>query len=127
MIEPYVVGLGGMIGATLRYGVNTWVQRRSFPLGDDELPLGTLAVNVLGSFLLGALTFAGAGSTSMLLFGVGLCGSFTTFSSFAVDTVSLWERNQPLLAVGYAGGNFLGALVAIGAAWLVVVGLGGTP
>jgi CrcB protein len=123
-----VVGLGGMIGATLRYGVSTWIKHHSFPFGDDELPRGTLTVNVLGSFLLGALTFAGAGSTTMLLFGVGLCGSFTTFSSFAVDTVQLWEQDRPVLAVGYAGGNFLGALGAIGLAWLVVVvGLGVPP
>ncbi|AOW79832.1 integral membrane protein/CrcB-like protein [Halodesulfurarchaeum formicicum] len=116
--EPYLVGFGGMIGASLRHVVSTWVER-------EEFPLGTLTVNILGSFLLGLLTFAGVTDSTMLLFGVGLCGSFTTFSSFSVDTVQLWEAGDRFVATGYALGNFLGAVAAIGAAWLLVTGLGG--
>ncbi|MGM0370938.1 MAG: fluoride efflux transporter CrcB [Halobacteriota archaeon] len=115
--EPYLVGFGGMIGASLRHVVSTWVEH-------EEFPLGTLTVNVLGSFLLGLLTFAGVTNSTMLLFGVGLCGSFTTFSSFSVDTVHLWEAGDQFLATGYALGNFLGAVAAIGVAWLLVTGLG---
>ncbi|MDR5657595.1 fluoride efflux transporter CrcB [Halodesulfurarchaeum sp. HSR-GB] len=115
--EPYLVGFGGMIGASLRHVVSTWVEH-------EEFPLGTLTVNVLGSFLLGLLTFAGVTNSTMLLFGVGLCGSFTTFSSFSVDTVQLWEAGDQFLATGYALVNFLGAVAAIGVAWLLVTGLG---
>ena len=118
MIEPYLVGLGGMIGASLRHVLASRVEAGHFPLG-------TLTVNVLGSFALGLLTFAGVGNSTMLLFGVGLCGSFTTFSSFTVDTVRLWEDGAHLAAVAYAIGNFLGAMGAIGVAWLVVAGVGG--
>lgn len=120
MIEPYLVGLGGMIGATLRHVVASRVET-------GEFPLGTLTVNVLGSFALGVLTFAGVGNSAMLLFGVGLCGSFTTFSSFSVDTVRLWEDGAQLAAVAYALGNFLGAVGAVGVAWLAVAGVSAVP
>lgn len=113
LADPYLVGLGGMIGAVLRHAVSTRVQKGTFPRG-------TFVVNVLGSFLLGLLVFGGAGKSAMLLFGVGLCGSFTTFSSFSVDTVQLWERGDRGAAVGYALGNFAGSVGAIGLAWALV-------
>jgi len=110
---PLVVGLGGAVGAVARYGVGELVETEAFPAA-------TLVVNVLGTFLLGLLTFAGAGSEVMLLVGTGACGAFTTFSSFSVQTVELWERGDRTLAVGYAGGTAVAAGAALVLAWLLV-------
>jgi len=113
-IEPaHLVGAGGVIGAWLRYAVTTLID-------SEELPLGTLSVNVLGSFLLGVVTFGGAGSGVVLLVGTGVCGSFTTFSSFSFETVRLWETGAKGRAVGNALANLAGAGLALGTAWLLV-------
>ena len=118
MIEPYLVGFGGMIGAYLRYVVSNLVEQ-------GEFPMGTFSVNVIGSFVLGLITFLGVDTNTMLFLGVGVCGSFTTFSSFSVDTVQLWESGTQFTAIAYAVGNLLGAIGAIGLAGLLVSGVAG--
>jgi CrcB protein len=113
-IEPsHLVGTGGAIGALCRHYLTQAVQREVFPFG-------TLTVNAVGSFVLGLVTFAGVTGDAALLVGVGACGSFTTFSSFSVETVRLWEDGHVALAVGNAVGTLVCALVAIGLAWGVV-------
>lgn len=57
-------------------------------------------------------------STTALL---GACGSFTMFSSFAVDTVKLWEDTRPRVAAGYAAANIVGALLAISIAYVLTL------
>lgn len=109
----YLVGVGGAVGALLRTLVGELVDVEAYPAS-------TLAVNVIGSFALGALTFAGVGGDAALLLGTGVCGSFTTFSSFAVETVRLWETGERLRAVVNAATNLLGAGAAIALAWLLV-------
>jgi CrcB protein len=114
-IEPaHLVGTGGAIGALCRHYLGSAVDVEGFPLG-------TLTVNVLGSFVLGLVTFAGLGSDLLLFVGTGACGSFTTFSSFSVDTVHLWEYGDQFKAGLNATANLAGALAAIGLAWGVVV------
>lgn len=119
--EPaHVVGTGGAIGAILRYLVSEWVSGRA---SSDRLPLPTFAVNVVGSFVFGLAVFAGAGESTLSLVGTGICGSFTTFSSFSVETLQLYERGDRALAVGNAAANLACSLAAIGLAWaLVAVG-----
>ncbi len=74
----------------------------------------TLAVNVLGSFALGALTAGMTKNAALLtMFGTGFCGAFTTFSSFAFETVRLYERGDRREAVGNATIHLVGALVAV--------------
>jgi len=110
-IEPaHLVGTGGALGALGRHYLAQAVQRETFPLG-------TLIVNAVGSFALGLLTFAGVTGDAVLLVGVGACGSFTTFSSFSVETVRLWEDGYVVLAVGNAVGNLVCSLAGIGLAW----------
>ncbi|PSP77130.1 chromosome condensation protein CrcB [Halobacteriales archaeon QS_1_68_20] len=117
MVDPaHLVGAGGALGALLRHLVAEFVDREAFPLG-------TVAVNVLGTFALGLVTFAGAGEGTLLLVGIGACGSFTTFSSFSVDAVRLWEDGERTKAIGYAVGTLVAAGVALGAAWLLARGL----
>ena len=110
-VEPaHLVGTGGAIGALCRHYLGTAVDV-------DGFPVGTLTVNVVGSFVLGLVTFANLGNELVLLVGTGACGSFTTFSSFSFDTVYLWESGKRLKAIGNAALNLAGALLAIGAAW----------
>ena len=81
-----LVLIGGALGAPLRYLTDLLVQARH----DSILPWGTLTVNVVGSFVLGAVAaavaVAGAPSWLMTLLGTGFCGALTTYSSFAVHT-----------------------------------------
>lgn len=117
-IEPaHLVGIGGTIGALLRYAVVELVDTKSFPLG-------TFTVNVVGSFVLAVLTFIGASEQMILLLGTGACGSFTTFSSFSFDTVHLWTTDNRGWAILNAVGTLTGAVMAIGLAWALVHLLG---
>ena len=109
----HVVGTGGAIGAALRH----WVSLR---VSSGRFPWATLVVNVVGSFALGLAVFAGVGESALQLVGVGICGAFTTFSSFSVETVRLYERGDRLLALANAAGNLALSLAAIGIAWGLV-------
>ncbi|QNN54883.1 CrcB family protein [Nocardioides mesophilus] len=73
-----MVALGAAVGAPLRYLAGH--------LFDDVLPLGTIAVNVAGSFLLGWFSALGLDGSSTALLGTGFCGGLTTYSAFAVHT-----------------------------------------
>jgi len=102
-----LVGLGGAGGAVARYLVGEYVER-------DEVD--TFAVNVAGSFLLGALAAVPSldpVGPAALAAGVGFCGAFTTFSSFAVETVRLAEAGRPRRAVANAVGTLVAALLAV--------------
>lgn len=112
-----LVGIGGAVGAVARFIVGELLE--SHPL-TRALPSSTLAVNVLGTFLLGLLTFGGAGDDVALLVGTGACGAFTTFSSFSVQTVEQWEAGERALAVGYSLGMLAAAGGALGVAWLLI-------
>jgi CrcB protein len=110
VVDPaYLVGAGGVIGALLRHAVGQAIDYEAFPLA-------TLTVNVVGSFVLGLLTFLTAGDDLLLFLGTGACGSFTTFSSFSVGVVQLWESGKYALSIGYAAINLVGALAGIGLA-----------
>jgi CrcB protein len=112
-LDPtHLVGLGGVVGALLRHAVGRAVDYEAFPLA-------TLTVNVVGSFALGLLTFSAVGEGVLLFVGTGVCGSFTTFSSFSVGVVQLWESGKYALSVGYAAVNLAGALAGIGLAGVI--------
>ncbi|WP_199174706.1 fluoride efflux transporter CrcB [Halegenticoccus soli] len=108
MDPAHLLGTGGALGAVLRYLVGEAVPA-------EEFPVATLVVNVVGSFVLGLVTFGGVGGDVALFVGGGMCGAFTTYSSFSVQTVLLWERRTPLLAAVNAAGNLLSC---VGAVWL---------
>lgn len=105
-----LVGAGGALGAVLRYLVGEFVPSERFPFG-------TLVVNVVGSFALGVVTFAAASTGIVLFVGIGICGSFTTYSSFSVETVRLWESGSRLRAALYAVGTLCLCLLAVGLSW----------
>jgi len=113
------VAVGGALGSVSRLWLNGLVSQRF-----DTFPVGTLAVNVAGSFIIGVLgalvlpegrmssegrTFA----TQFLM--IGLCGGFTTFSSFSLQTLNLLREREWL----YAGGNvLLSVALCLIATWL---------
>jgi len=113
MKEFMLVGTGGFLGANLRYLVNTVALRYIGP----SLPWGTLLVNVTGSFVLGAFLVwtterVLADPAYRFAFAIGFCGAYTTFSSFAFETVRLFEQGHH----GVALANFLvNNLLALGA------------
>jgi fluoride exporter len=89
------VGLGGSVGSISRYVISRAVDKRLELL----VPYGTLVVNVVGSFILGlvfSLTLKGTDDREIwrLLLGVGFCGGFTTFSSFALENFLLLQQKQ---------------------------------
>ena len=96
MIATFLVFLGGGIGAALRHGVNL----ASAQVFGITFPWGTLIVNVLGSFLIGALAayFAfrdtGMAQHMRLFLATGILGGFTTFSAFSLDFAVLFERGE---------------------------------
>ena len=107
------VAVGGAIGSCLRYSVVLLAQRWTAP----GFPVGVLAVNVVGSFLMGLavviLAQRGTGQMSPLVM-TGLLGGFTTFSAFSLEAFTLWERGQAMAALGYVGlsvGLSIGALI----------------
>ncbi|MBM6580317.1 fluoride efflux transporter CrcB [Microvirga sp. BT689] len=110
MKATVLVFLGAGIGGALRHGVNVGCAR----VCGTAFPWGTLTVNVVGSFLMGAiagwLAFkAGEGwSQSLRLFlTTGILGGFTTFSAFSLDAVLIWERGQMGLAAAYVAASVL--------------------
>jgi fluoride exporter len=108
------VFLGGGIGAAARHGVNLL----SAQAVGVRFPWGTLAVNVLGSLLIGALVewFAlrvHLGQPLRLFLITGVLGGFTTFSAFSLEVGLLMQRGQMLSAAGYVSGSVVGAVGAM--------------
>jgi fluoride exporter len=90
-VTPLLVALGAAAGSVLRYLAGHLLDRR--------LPWGTLTVNVLGSFLLGAIAALRPGEQALALVGTGFCGGFTTYSAFAVRAHALGRRPGTTYAV----------------------------
>jgi len=127
------VAIGGAIGAVARYGFSTLINNRRV----DGFPAGTMAVNVIGSFIIGFLftsispliggallpdSIANArtwvGFLNLLLI-TGFCGGFTTFSTATIDAVSLARTGRVRQAVSYTLVTLIAALVAVSLGALV--------
>lgn len=119
----FLVGIGGMIGALLRYQVSRYINGRF----DIKFPYQTLFVNLTGAFLLGWFTSSlhrylpHLGSAPMLLLGVGLCGAYTTFSTFSYEVITLIRENREWTALSYVLISGLGGFALSG------IGLFGLP
>ena len=116
MSQILAVALGGAAGALARHGVSTAVAAAFGP----RFPLGTLVVNVAGSFAMGWLfaLFAERVHVSpemRLLVMTGLLGAFTTFSTFSVETLALLHAGRWLAG---AANVVLGVALCLAAAWL---------
>ena len=108
------VALGGAIGSAARYSVNVWAGR----MFGTEFPWHTLIVNILGCFIMGALTEMMAlklnvGQETRAFLTTGILGGFTTFSAFSLDFAYLVERKQLAAAGGYALASVAISLLAV--------------
>ncbi|MDQ4215316.1 CrcB family protein [Microbacterium capsulatum] len=107
-----LVMAGGVAGTAARIGLGL-VLPTAAGSGLGAVPWATLIANIAGAFLIGVLAARLPGSSAMrVLLGTGVLGGFTTYSAFAVGTVTLWHAN-PLLAAAYAVGS---VVLGIGAA-----------
>lgn len=104
LVGVLAVGVGGAVGAVARQLVCERV---------DTATADTLAVNVLGSFLLGVVVARPLSAPVVLAVGVGFCGAFTTFSTFAFETVRLAENGFRYAAARNAVVSLVAALVAV--------------
>jgi CrcB protein len=124
-VRLVAVAAGGAIGATARWGISI-----AWPVSLDRFPTTTLAINLMGSFLLG-LVVAGllerrpAAPVTHTFLGTGLLGAFTTFSTLTVEAVVLVDAGQTwragaYLAVSLVAGVVLAAFgLALGRTWWV--------
>ena len=114
MMQIMAVGCGGFLGAVARYSLSSFVGRRM----GEGFPAGTLAVNVLGCLLIGALMSVVATRESVspemrLLLSTGFLGGLTTFSSFGQETVELLRAGDIRLALLNTGLNVILGLLAV--------------
>jgi CrcB protein len=109
------VGVLAALGAVARFTIDGAVQRRS----PWSFPIGILAINVSGSLVLGVLAGAGTSGWPLRLFGAALLGSYTTFSTWMLDSQQLAARaNGRGAALDIAGSVALG-LAAVALGWAV--------
>ena len=109
-----IVGLGGALGAAMRHGVN----RFAVAQWGAAFPVGTLLVNVVGSFAMGLLAGlflarAGAAEGWRLFLTTGVLGGFTTFSAFSLEAALMWQRNDYRDVAAYVSGSVLLAILAL--------------
>ena len=118
------IGVGGFIGAILRYAMSGWIQS-----GTTTFPLGTLAVNFIGSFFVSLVLYLseyrGLFSEEIRIFlTIGVLGSFTTMSTFSFESFKLLEQGE----IGALSLNVLGTLIltflAVYLGKIIVVNLG---
>lgn len=114
LMPAILVGLGGFVGAILRYLVSGIVARVA------ELPTGTLIVNVIGSTTLSIFTFSSVPDSTMYFVNIGLLGSFTTFSTFAYESFKLLEEGESMYFILNISLNILLCLLGVVAGYFVV-------
>jgi CrcB protein len=108
-----LIGLGGFFGAIARF----YASKGTTMLLGNKIPFGTLFVNVLGSFLLGLIFTLSVEKLAIsenmrFLLAVGFLGAFTTFSTFSVETLYLFEDGAYASAFVYIFGNVILSLIA---------------
>ena len=120
MIECLFVGVGGFIGSVCRYLIGL------IPLKvENGFPVKTFVINIAGAFLISLLTaFASKQKTInpqiLLMLKVGICGGFTTFSTFAFETADLMQKGSVAVAIAYMVFSLLLGVLAVFAAQTLV-------
>lgn len=117
MTRILLICLGGFLGTGARYGLNGWISHRF----GETFPLGTLTINISGSFVIG-IVFIATGPDSRVLVSadvrqflmIGILGGYTTFSSFSLQTLTLLRDGEVGAAIANVG---LSVAVGLVAAW----------
>jgi CrcB protein len=107
-----LIGIGGAIGSVLRYLFSQMIKSASFPLA-------TFTVNIIGSFLIGiiialSIKHSAFNSQWKIFLATGLCGGFTTFSSFSFENLQLIQEGKWLTSLIYIAGSILLGIIATG-------------
>ena len=114
------VALGGALGSMARYALSTWI----YQISSHKFPYATLTVNVLGTFVMGILFVviverAALPQEMRSLLMIGFIGAFTTFSTFSLDALGLWQNGHLFMALIYTLATVILCLIAISSAiWL---------
>lgn len=117
MSNVLLVMVGGALGTFLRYALGRWIN--SQPWAQSGFPYGTFVINVSGSFVLGMVALVILERLPpeqqhwYMLLGTGLCGGYTTFSTFELETFLLVRDGSWLLALVYVVGSVLAGFVAL--------------
>ncbi len=111
----FLVGIAGIIGTLLRYVLGLWVQQL---VPQTSFPVGTLAVNLVGCFALGwffqwVMDKNRISPRVRTSISTGLIGSFTTFSTFSVETVQLFRQGLWGSGIAYVGISMIGGLCLV--------------
>lgn len=109
-----LIFIGGGLGAVARHSLSSFVMRQT----GSGFPYGTLAVNLIGAFLIGLIIEFSAVKLSIpkemkLLLVTGILGGFTTFSAFSLDMIVLMQRGAILSCVLYIAASVIGGLLAV--------------
>lgn len=116
-----IVALGGGIGSALRYAVSKFVQDST----NGAFPYHTFAVNIIGCLLIGlfyglaARGHLGNNATTLLL-TTGLCGGFTTFSTFCNENIALLRGDNAFVALVYVASSVFCGLLAVMLGYLII-------
>ena len=105
------IGIGSALGGMSRFALGTWIVTRY----GTTLPWGTLVINIIGSALIGVFASAVKPTPWRQFLMVGICGGFTTFSSFSLETFYLMREGHPGRALTYIA---LSVLVCLFGVWL---------
>jgi fluoride exporter len=113
-----LICIAGGVGTGARYLLSAWVLATLGP----SFPWGTLSVNVLGSFVLAVVMFAGVEAAAIppalrLVLGTGLMGGFTTYSTFSFETMRYLQDGAWFLAAAYAATTLVACLASCFAGW----------
>lgn len=116
-----IVALGGGIGSALRYAVSKFVQDST----NGAFPYHTFAVNIVGCLLIGLFYGLAArghlgNNTTTLLLTTGLCGGFTTFSTFCNENIALLRGDNAFVALVYVASSVLCGLLAVMLGYLII-------
>ena len=120
MLNCLVVGFGGFVGAVLRYLISL------IPMKNPEsFPINTFIINVVGAFAIGCIAFAmtkneNIDSRVLLFLKVGICGGFTTFSTFALETSELIKGGSVTVALIYVVASIVLSVLAVMAPQLIL-------
>lgn len=120
MLDCLFVGLGGFIGTVCRYLIGLLPIKM-----ENGFPIKTLCINVAGAFVISLITAWAAKNKSLdarivLMLKVGVCGGFTTFSTFAYESADLLKKGNTIVAIGYMGASMVLGVLAVMAAQIWV-------
>ena len=123
MYTILLIGVGGFIGAMLRYLVSGWIQN-----GIISFPVGTLGVNFIGSFFISLIMYMSEyrslfGEETRLFLTIGLLGSFTTMSAFSFESFKLLEQKETLLFMVNIIGTIFLTLFAVFLGKILVINM----